>query len=155
MPRGSRARLEVFAEALAAGHTPAEAARIAKYPHGSSFDANARKRAQRADVKARVAELQAPALERVKQHIDISIEWAAGKLAGIAGFDLGSSKTKVSDQIAAINLLAKMYGWMAPEKSELTGKDGGPIGLNDHSDMERAKALAALIAKVKTKKNSA
>ena len=151
MPRGSRARLEVFAQALAAGNTPVEAARIAKYPNGTSFAANARKRAQRADVKARVAELRAPALEKVKKDIEISVEWAAKKLAAIADFDLGAEITKVSDQIAAINLLAKINGWMAPEKSELSGKNGGPIGVSNISDMDRAIALAALIAKVKTK----
>jgi hypothetical protein len=47
--RHHEAQREKFAQALAAGETPEEAARVAGYPKGSSFAANARKRAQRAD----------------------------------------------------------------------------------------------------------
>jgi hypothetical protein len=35
------------------------------------------------------------------------------------------------------------------DKSELTGKDGGPIETRDVSDADRARALAVFIAKTK------
>nr|DAL60968.1 MAG TPA_asm: Terminase small subunit [Caudoviricetes sp.] len=36
-------------------------------------------------------------------------------------------KLKMHDPKAAIKQLAEMQGWEAPKKTELTGKDGGPI----------------------------
>jgi hypothetical protein len=110
---------EKFAQALALGNSPVEAARLAGYRGtGETFAANARRKAQRSDVKARVAELRAPALAEVQKQIDISIAWAAQKLAAIANYDLGMDAAKVSDQISALTLLAKMNGWLAPEKLE-------------------------------------
>jgi len=46
------------------GERPEDAAKIAKYPESPSAGGNARKRAGRADVKARVAEIQAETAER-------------------------------------------------------------------------------------------
>ena len=57
MARGPQ-RLEAFAQALATGVPPVEAAKLAGYPQGSQFAASARKRSRRKDVKAMVAELQ-------------------------------------------------------------------------------------------------
>jgi hypothetical protein len=54
MSRGSQARLETFAHSARSGKLPVDAARIAKYPNDSAFASNARKRAGRIDVKARV-----------------------------------------------------------------------------------------------------
>src|SRR5215469_8473067 len=51
-------RHEIVARALAAGGTQCEASKIAGYPDGSSFVPNARKRAQRADIRARKLELE-------------------------------------------------------------------------------------------------
>ena len=53
------AKHEQVAQELFLGKKPAEASRLAGYnDKASSFEANARKRAQRPDIKARVAELQ-------------------------------------------------------------------------------------------------
>ena len=71
MPRGSKSRLVMFARELASGKKPREAAIAAGYPPGTSFDANAYKRARRADVKRMVAEFRAPIAEK----LDITLEW--------------------------------------------------------------------------------
>lgn len=123
-------RMELFARELAAklaeGVPPSRAAvqagEAAGYPNpkGKSFAPNCRKRAQRKDVKARIAELHAPALERAEQATGASIEWAATKLFNIADPDLGDDAIEVSHQIKAIEVLAKLKGWMAPERHELT-----------------------------------
>jgi hypothetical protein len=119
MPKGTKARLELFSEALAMGKSSSEAAHIAGYPAGSSFASNARKRAQRSDVKARVAELRKPALDKLAAEIDLSVEWALGRLYAIASPDLGKRAIKTPDQLRAIELLAKIRGWMAPDKLDL------------------------------------
>jgi hypothetical protein len=65
MAREFSQQMECFAQALALGKKPSEAALIAGYPPGSSFANNARRRANRSDVKARVAELRKPALDKI------------------------------------------------------------------------------------------
>ena len=146
MARGSRARLEAFAQALAMGQTPVEAARTAGYRAARSFASNARKRAGRRDVKARVRELQAPAVAKVMERIDLSVEWTLERLAKIAATELPSAEIKASDVIAAHKLIAQIKGYLAPEKHEHGGPDGGPIVF---TDVERARALAAFIAKTR------
>jgi hypothetical protein len=59
----SNPRLEHFAQLVFAGKSADDAARGAGYPDGTSFSSNARKRSQRRDVRARVAELQARTAE--------------------------------------------------------------------------------------------
>ena len=56
-------RHEHVAQLLFAGKTAEEASRGAGYPDGTSFRANAKKRAGKKDIKARVAELQDRAAE--------------------------------------------------------------------------------------------
>jgi phage terminase small subunit len=58
-------------------------------------------------------------------------------------------KVKLSDKRSALDSLAKFQGWSAPDKHELTGKDGGPIETSDISGLtpvERAQRLAAILA---------
>lgn len=149
MARGHRARLEVFAQALAAGKTPVEAAKIAGYPRGTSFNANARKRAQRADVKAMVAELRAPALAKVQERIEISIEWATQKYLEVVRA-AALSDVKVDHYLRALDGLCKLHGLNAPEKLEHAGPDGGPIeNVIYTDDKKRAIALANFIAKTR------
>lgn len=116
---GDKDKLERFAQALAGGKTPVEAAKIAGYPKGSSFAANARKRSHRDDVKARIAELQKPHLEKVNQAIGVNVEWATQQLYPIAAAEIDGEDIKASDKTRAIELMAKMNGWMAPEKREV------------------------------------
>ncbi|CDH07537.1 putative phage terminase, small subunit [Xenorhabdus bovienii str. oregonense] len=40
-------------------------------------------------------------------------------------------KLKLHDPKAAIRQLSELMGWDAPKKTELTGKDGGPININN------------------------
>jgi hypothetical protein len=113
MARGPQ-RLEAFAQALATGVPPGQAAKIAGYPNGSCFAHNARKRARRQDVKAMVAELQ--------KQIEANFEFATEKLMSIASAELDLLNIKASDQIRAIEVLAKMHGWNAAEKTNVSGQ---------------------------------
>ena len=120
-------KLEKFAQALysnlASGMKRSKAAdtaaEVAGYT-GVSRAPNARKRANRSDVKARLAELGAPQSEREAERIAATKEWAIARLASIANPDLGERKIKVSDQIAALKALAEIEGWKAAEKSDGT-----------------------------------
>src|SRR5262249_243792 len=118
MARGPQ-RLEAFAQALATGVTPVEAAKLAGYPQGSQFAASARKRARRKDVKAMVAELQKPVKEKLAKTIEANFAWATEKLYSIASTKLDLSNIKASDKIRAIEVLAKMHDWNAPEKGKV------------------------------------
>jgi hypothetical protein len=108
----SRSRLEAFAQALAMGQSAADAARTAGYPQGGSFEANARKRAQRQDVKARVAELRAPHLAKVDEAIGVSVDWATRHLKEVADKALTDCEPTVADGIRSIDLLGKYHGWV-------------------------------------------
>lgn len=119
MPKPLSDQHERLAQARALGHKPNDAARIAGYKgSGKTFAANARKACNRSDVKARVAELRAPALAKLQEKIDVTIDWASQKLATMANHELDPDEIKATDQIGALRLLAQMYGWLAPEKIE-------------------------------------
>ena len=75
MARGPQ-RLGAFARELASGKRPYEAAIAAGYPDGSCAQRNAQKRAQRADVKRMVAELRAPAADKLEITLSLLIERA-------------------------------------------------------------------------------
>jgi hypothetical protein len=84
--------------------------------------ASARKRARRKDVKAIVAQLQKPAKEKLQKQIEANFEFATEKLMSIANAELDLSNIKPSDKIRAIEVLAKMHGWNAPEKREVNAE---------------------------------
>jgi len=89
---------------------------------------NARKRAALPQVKARMAELAAPAQQKAEHEIAMTVGAAEDKLWQIATVDLGKQAVKVPDQIAAIKTLAQLRGWNAPEKTALTNTEGtGPV----------------------------
>ena len=139
-------RYEQVAQALAVMKTPAAASREAGYKDGTSFDDNARKRANRPDIRARVAELQAAQAELV----EVNAAWIKAKAARIAGIDFDSSEVKPSDALAALNLLAKMtLGALVPTKIAPTTPEGEMLPIMDISDEDRARALAAFVAKTK------
>src|SRR5262249_54915595 len=117
MVRGPQ-RLEAFAQVLATGVTPVEAAKLAGYPQGSQFAASARRRAWRKDVKAIVAELQKPVKQKLAKTIEANFAWATETLMSIASAELDLRNIKASDKIRAIEVLAKMHGWNASEKSK-------------------------------------
>jgi phage terminase small subunit len=57
---------------------------------------------------------------------------------------------KFHSKTAALDALGKHLG-MFKDKVEITGKDGGPVETKELSNRDRAKALAALLAKVKAR----
>ena len=120
-------KLETIAQELANGKTPEDASRLAGFKQGTSFKSNARKRAQRKDVKDRVAQLRAPGIAEAERQTTVNTEYVLTRAARIADFDLPKSAVKVSDQVAALGLIAKVIGALAPEKVEHAGKDGGKI----------------------------
>lgn len=116
MSSRNKEQLEVFARHLSLGATAPEAAEAAGYPKRSpkTFAANARKRAQRNDVRRHVAELRAGhyASQLVKR------DWMLDRLYRIGNPDLPRKLIKPSDQIAAIRTAAQITGDLAPEKHE-------------------------------------
>lgn len=94
-----------------------DAAQKAGYT-GRSLGPNARKRAQRKDVKARMAELAAPALAEAQQEVTASVDLVTRRLLAIIMPDLGVDAIKVADQIQASRQLCQIHGWMAVEKHQ-------------------------------------
>lgn len=113
-------RLEVVAQAIAAGKSPVEASAAAGYPQGSSFASNARKRAQRADVRSRVREIQAEGAARAAvtaESLIVETEEARSLAMAIEA---------PAAAVSAIIAKAKLAGiWR--ERAEVTGKDGKPL----------------------------
>jgi hypothetical protein len=72
-----------------------------------------------------VAELQKPAKEKLQKQIEANFEWATKKLMSIASVELDLENIKASDKIRAIEVLAKMHGWNAAEKTNL-GETASP-----------------------------
>ena len=66
-----------------------------------------------------VAELQKPVKEKIAKTIEANFAWATEKLMSVASAELDLRKIKASDKIRAIEVLAKMHGWYAPEKTNL------------------------------------
>ena len=115
--------LKKFAEALALGMSPTDSAEAAGYPCGKSektFAANARRRAGSKRVRKIVDELQKPAKEKIQQQIAANMEWATRQLFEVGNQPLGICHRR--DKIRAIEVLAKIHGWYAPEKTNLSGE---------------------------------
>jgi hypothetical protein len=129
MARGPE-RLEAFAQALATGVTPVQAARIAGYPIGSCFAHKARKRARRENVKEMVAELQKPVKEKLAKTIEANFEWATKRLLEVGNLPIGMCNARASDKIRAIEVLAKMHGWNAQQKTNVSGELKRGVTLN-------------------------
>jgi hypothetical protein len=115
-------KLEVFAQALlrniahglARGKAATEAAYEAGY-RGSAMADNARKRANRKHVKARMIELAAPAQARVEAEIAIDLAAAERRLWEIIQTPIALDETVMpKNVIDAIKTLAAVRGWNAP-----------------------------------------
>lgn len=158
-------RHEAVAQALFAGQKPEQASEAAGYDvKASSFAPNARKRAQRADIRARVEQLRAGyvakdvaaagvsldyMLTRLRDDLEFNVDdYLAPVKRGQRRFAIGETprkilgrlseltiepgrfgvKTKVKghDPIALMRLAAELQGFIR-SKTELTGRDGGPI----------------------------
>jgi hypothetical protein len=134
MPRGSKAQLEKFAEFLALGHKPAEAAKYAGYPDGIAFASNARKRACRSDVKMMVEEMRRPAQERFNKRLEITLEGLVEKADRI--YTLAMAAKQFSAAVSALKELGVLSG------KRLERSEQGTPGEFDHmSDEELDRAL--------------
>ena len=113
---------EAFARELAKFQTVYQAAKIAGYnADGTSFKSNARRLAQNSDIKARVAYLQR--VSGIETAVDSA--YIQRRLVEIANVVIDDEDVRVSDQIAALNLLAKIIGALAPEKHDVIFGDLG------------------------------
>jgi len=111
-------RHEMVAREMALGKSAVEACEIAGYPAGSSFGPNARKRAQRLDIKARIAELQAPIEAWAKQANAVTRERLLCGLHRIIDLNIDDKDIRVSDQLVAIRIAAQIIGALAPDRHE-------------------------------------
>jgi hypothetical protein len=112
-------RLEIFAQALALGKSTYDAAREAGYnTDAPSFEANARQRAAKVEVKQRVLELQ----QRSADRVTIDRAWLMSQLAEIAGVDTQSMEVNTAHKLKALELIAKVQGLFAPEKREVIAR---------------------------------
>lgn len=120
-------KLEKFAQILlrniahdmARGKAATEAAKEAGY-RGSSLAANARKRANRKDVRLRMIELAAPQQAAAEAAILVDLEKTEQRLNAIIFADVEFSTVKPADIIAAIRQLAAIRGWNAPTNVHVT-----------------------------------
>jgi len=122
MPALSDPKLEAFTQALllniANGMPRSKAAEAAGKQagyRGSSLGPNARKRANRADVKARMIELAAPQLAAVEAEIAVDVAKAKMRLGEIIMANVNWAETVMpKDVINAVRQLAAIEGWNAP-----------------------------------------
>lgn len=122
LERFAQALLRNIATGLARGKAATAAAIEAGY-RGSAMADNARKRANRKDVKARMVELAAPAQAEMERILTVDVERAKQRLANIIMADVDLAKTKAPDVIAAIRQLAAIEGWNAPTNVNLHKHD--------------------------------
>lgn len=115
------ARHEIFAQGVAKGLSASEAYVAAGYKESRSA---ASRLSTNVNVVARVAELANRIAEKA--------EWSAAyRLAALKRI---SDAAEAEDPRVAVSAIAeanKMQGSHAPAKTELTGKDGGPIETKD------------------------
>lgn len=131
MPVLSDPKLEVFcrfllrniAKGMAKGKAADGAAADAGYT-GSSLSANARKRANRRDVKARMAEmaeeLATPEQKQARAELAIDLATAEQRLWAIITADIKPDETVMpKDVVNAFKAIAAVRGWNAPTKIDL------------------------------------
>lgn len=63
-------------------------------------------------------------------------------------------KIKMHDKTAALTQIGRHLG-MFVDRSEVTGRGGGPIETNEVSNADRAKAIVAILSKVKAEREGA
>jgi hypothetical protein len=129
MPTLTDPKLEAFSQALLrniangmARSKAAEAAGKEAGYRGSSMAANSRKRAQRADVKARMIELAAPVQAQAEADLVIDLEKAEKRLGDIILANVDLDNIKAADVIAAVRQLAAIRGWNAPTNVHVVTK---------------------------------
>jgi hypothetical protein len=87
-------------------------------------------RARRENVKEMVAELQKPVKEKLAKTIEANFEWATKRLLEVGNLPIGMCNARASDKIRAIEVLAKMHGWNAQQKTNVSGELKRGVTLN-------------------------
>ena len=112
-----------FVDLMAAGFSQADAYRKAfnakKHRTAISIAVSASHIAANPLIRARLAELRGQS----QRSTLLSLDQRLSILAGIAR----SNVTKQGDRVRAIEVYTKIAGDSAPERTELTGKDGAPL----------------------------
>ncbi len=121
-------KLDIVAEEIASGKTNVEASRIAGYPPGKSFAANAKKRAQNPYVRDRVARYRRIAANAA------SISCATLIMESEDARLLAMHTMMPAAAVSAIICKAKLAG-LWNEKLQHAGPEGGPI--NIHTTIEQ------------------
>jgi hypothetical protein len=103
---------EKVAQELAKFKSPVEASQAAGYPPGSSFAANARKRVQRPDIRARVKEIQT--VSGVMAAADSA--YIQRKLIEMTEIPLDEEQVNPAVQLKALEMLGRIIDVFAPEK---------------------------------------
>ena len=88
-------------------------------------------------------------IDREKSAAISSIEYDVKRVDSGDGdviVEQGKVKFKLHDKLSALDKLGKHAG-MFQNKLEVTGKDGGPLEIADASDNQKARAIAAILAK--------
>jgi hypothetical protein len=88
--------------------------------------------AERAGQQARQANCRraAGSGEKNLTAITANIEWATKQRLEVGNLPIGNWNARASDKIRAIEVLAKMHGWNAAEKTNLTGDWKRRVRLN-------------------------
>lgn len=129
MPALTNAKREAFCHQIVAGKKQAEAYALAGF---APNDSNCNRMFQRADVQKRIKELHGKVAKKVvKDAADIVNQLDEDR-------DFARQLESPAAAISATMGQAKVLGLLS-EKVEHTGKDGGPIELDD-------KSLARLVA---------
>jgi phage terminase small subunit len=135
-------KYEVIAQQLARGATAIEASLAAGYrSDGSAFAANCRQRAAYPQIKARVAALQAKALEKV----NLDLGWILERLVEIARRGPYRERVRTSDSLRAIDMLLRIGGHYAPAKSIVTPGESRSVRLTEIFDGEQLKTRRRVV----------
>ena len=117
LERFAQALLRHLAKGLTGGKAATQAALEAGYS-GSSLASNARKRAQRPDVKRRLVELAAPRLAEAEAELDETMAGVSRNLFRLALKQHDAAEVRPDHTIRAADLLAKLSGAYATQKVE-------------------------------------
>lgn len=101
-------------------------------------------------IKARIAEIAAVEEDVLREKRD-QIEMALSAIAYGDGSEFPGKRIALewTNRLHAIHQLRDLHGFIAPKRSELTGKNGGAIEVENYTDADRVKAVASLLGKAK------
>lgn len=130
-------RHELFAQGLAKGMSAIDAYVEAGGPRS---EATVCRIAKRDDIQARVAELQA----RHAAQCDVTVESLTEQFDSLTLKAI--EKGQISAAVSAVEKKAKLHGFLTTSKVQHTGKDDGPIQVEEIPPSQRLKEYLARIA---------